>query len=176
MATIATFTISFRDAKNKTGKMQYYLNLDDYGAFNGDTLLDAHDYLQEVVKRVNEITKGVIVRCSLCIDIDLPSGLRTTAEPDSDVEEGARFIFPVTAYDTFFKSVIPTFDHARFPEGRKTIDPVTGDTDVRSLILMLIQPDIAPDWSPDYGGISDNRGVPLPDSALPVITKVFKPR
>lgn len=172
---VATFTISIRDAKNKPAYLKYYIDLSPTGGFGGfnGVLEDAVEYLQEVATRVNAVIRGAITDLSLSIKIDLPGGLRAFAELDSDVEEGALFLYQPPD-KAAFSNTIPTFDHSLFPPN--SINLYYGDEPtVNDLVYLLIQSDEANDWPAEYGGITNSRGEQLVFNAAPQIKKMFKP-
>jgi hypothetical protein len=169
---IGKLTITIRDAKARTSRMIYHLNMIEFGGFSGDTLADLQDWINEVVLRLDALIIGVIDSVDLSLSLDLPSGLDPFALSTSDVEEKAYFDFPATANGgAAFANSIPTFNHAKFPPG-VTQMAWDADPDVAYLAPLLFQPDIAIDWTPEYGGIADNRGIAV--KGEPLIYKRFK--
>lgn len=174
MAPIAIFTMTIRDAKNKPGQLRYYIDLSPAGGFGGfnGVLEDAIFYLQEIALRVNNVIRGAVTDLSLTISLDLPVGLRAFAELDSDVEEGALFIYNQPG-EAVFQNTIPTFDHALFPPNSINLHYATEET-VRDLVELMLYSTEAADWPAEYGGITNSRGISLDLASGPIIKKTFK--
>lgn len=168
---LATFTMTIRDAKNKSGYVRYIIDLDDATWNTNDQILtDATAYLQEVASRTNELIRGAITDLSLTLSLGLPGGIRASPELDADVEETATFTYEQPGIP-IFKNSIPTFDHAKFPTGSIDLAPGS-DADVSYLVNLLVNSTEALDWAGEYGGITNSRGDVL--DLLPRIKKTFK--
>jgi hypothetical protein len=80
------------------------------------------------------IIKGQIVDIGVGIGLQV-SGLPALPDPDSDVEEGARFSFRTVA-DFITGHRIPTFDESKIVSGTANVD--TADTDVAAWVDHMI--------------------------------------
>lgn len=86
---------------------------------------------------IDALIKGRLVDVSVGIKIALStlSGIKTTADADSDVEEGARFSFR-TAIGGLTGFRIPTFDEAFMVSGSPLVD--VADATVDALVQRVI--------------------------------------
>lgn len=86
---------------------------------------------------IDALIKGRLVDVAVGIKIALSSlsGIKTVADPDSDVEEGARFQFS-TAIDSLTGFRLPTFDEAFMVAGTALVD--TADATVDALVQRVI--------------------------------------
>lgn len=85
---------------------------------------------------INNLITGKIVQAGIGLAVDLSSAtIRATADPNSDVEEGARFSWrSAVGGTTQFR--IPTFDEALFLAGTKQVD--TADTAVDAFVQRIL--------------------------------------
>lgn len=119
---------SIQDNKAATSTME--INVPDSFA-----LANVIDFAADMALLINAVITGAIRRIGVGILITLPGGLRTTPDPDSDVEEGARFQFLTAGgFPTSFR--IPTFDEDFIQAGTRAVD--TADTAVATLVTAMI--------------------------------------
>lgn len=116
-----TISLSIKDAKGNQGTTEFNFPSDyDFD----DVVL----FAQQAATRINALIKGAITRISLGYAVDLPAGLTATPDPNSDVEEGARFQFKTE--NGFYTAMrIPTFDEALLISGTKNVDLTDADVD-----------------------------------------------
>lgn len=121
-------TISIKDAKGAEAKTSF--NFPSTYAFD-DVIL----FAAQQAERIGKLIKGRIVRATVSQDADLTAvTVPTTADPDSDVEEGAYFQFG-TAGGFTTSQRIPTFDESKFISGTKLVDLT--DTDVDDYVTVM---------------------------------------
>lgn len=113
-------------------------------------------FATEMAKIIDQLIGGRITRIGIAFVIDLPGSLKSNPQPDSDVEEGARFQFR-TAGGFFTGFRLPTFLES-FILPRTDAVKVT-DANVASLIAAM-QNGIDVDPSPTQQFIApcDKRG------------------
>jgi hypothetical protein len=125
----AFLVYSVQDAKGKisTVKINFPSNVDigQVASFAGDT-----------ATMINNIIKGRIVDAGIGLAVDLSGAtIRSAPDPDSDVEEGARFQFEAASGAiTGFR--LPTFDEAKLVAGTKNVD--LADTDVDTFVDRIL--------------------------------------
>jgi len=83
--------------------------------------LDVTLFATALAPMIDSLIKGRITRVGVCATLPLPGTLKGTADPTSDVEEGARFQF-ITAngYPTAMR--LPTFDEQFIIAGTTEVD------------------------------------------------------
>lgn len=117
-----TLVLTIEDGKTKQSQM--LLNVTSTSA---DT--DVEDQL-EVARQtqllVDSCIGGQIVRCGLILDVDLDAGIKTTPDVDSDIEEGALFIWSSeNGHNT--KARIPTFLESKIINTLRIVDLTDAD-------------------------------------------------
>jgi len=116
MAVSVLFTI--RDEKGARSLVEIYLP-------SATTIALAQDFVTAVAPLLEALITGAIERVGICVSGTLPGGLRASPLANSDVEEGARFIF--TSAGGYTTSVrIPTFDDTLILEGTNIVDSDAG--------------------------------------------------
>lgn len=85
---------------------------------------------------VNNLIKGRITEAGIGLTVDLSGAtIRSAPDPDSDVEEGARFSWnSAVGAVTGFR--LPTFDEAKMIAGTRNVD--LADTDVDTFVDRII--------------------------------------
>ena len=118
----ANLVITLRDGKGL--ESQIILNIT---SVNGTTDIAAQIGTAELMQSlVDSITTGQIVRCGLIFDLDLVGGLKSAPNANSDIEEGAQFIWrSSTGHNT--ASRIPTFDEDKIVTATRSVDLSDGD-------------------------------------------------
>ena len=112
MAVSVLFTV--RDDKGAKSLVEHYLP-------DASTLADASAWIAAAAPVIDTLIKGVIERAGVCVSVALPGGLRTDPLQDSDVEEGARFIFgSVGGYTTSVR--LPTFNEGYLQANSNLVD------------------------------------------------------
>lgn len=137
---------SIQDAKGKisTTKLNFPVNV-DIGVLQ--------TFAASTATMINNIIKGKIVDAGIGIAVDLSSAtIRATPDPNSDVEEGARFSWN-SAVGAITSFRLPTFDEAFLVDGTKVVD--TADATVDAFVDRITegQTVVATNVSP-----SDDRG------------------
>lgn len=116
MAVSVLFTI--RDAKDARSLVEFYLP-------DATTIADAQTWITAAAPLLNALITGAIERVGVCLSAALPGGLRASPLANSDVEEGAKFIFNSTGgYQTSVR--IPTFDETHMVAGSTQVDTTAG--------------------------------------------------
>lgn len=137
---------SIKDAKGATSTTQlnFPVNVD---------IAVLQTFAQTTATMINSLIKGKIIDAGIGLAVDLSGAtIRATPDPNSDVEEGARFNWrSLIGAPTNFR--LPTFDEAFMLAGTQQVD--TADTDVAAFIARILegQTVVATNVSP-----SDDRG------------------
>jgi hypothetical protein len=152
MADVYVVTFTVQDAKGYQATFRLNTPRSEYGNVSGDSLQELTEYLEEVAIRLSEVVRGAIVSCKVSIPIDV-SAIKPTAEPGSDVEEGA--LFAINRYTRF---VVPAFNHELLPEAGSISPLSVYPVELYDFVWFLLQPEDDTEWPAEYGGISDNRG------------------
>lgn len=130
MASLAAglvLTIEDRKGKKSTTIIHLPPNLPNLGRYQAI----AGNWMDSV----DRVIKGRIVYAGITFGMELEGGIRTEADPLSDVEEGARFVFnTLNGYKTQFR--IPTFDETKIIEGTREVNLT--DADVETLLENVI--------------------------------------
>jgi hypothetical protein len=92
-------------------------------------------FLGNVAGFMDAIIKGRITNISLGLGVDLPGGLKATADALSDVEEVGRFLFASDGGGTV-RMQLPTIDEAKVLTGTATLD--TADADVAAFVTEMV--------------------------------------
>jgi len=144
-----TLVLTIEDGKGSQSQMLFNIT-------NTSTDTDIQDQL-EVARQsqllIDSCIGGQIVRCGLIVDVDLDAGIKTTPDIDSDVEEGAQFIWKSeTNHNTGTR--IPTFLESKINNTLRTVDMT--DADVIALNDAII--DGIEVTAPRVIEFQDNRG------------------
>lgn len=121
---------------------------------SGNTdLSDQLEVARQVQLLVDPLIAGKIVRCGLIVDVDLDGALNDIADVNSDVEEGAQFIWKSeNGHNT--QTRIPTFLESKINNTFKTVD--LSDSDVQDFNNAVIDGiDVSPPRTIEF---QDNRG------------------
>lgn len=170
MTEVVQVLFGIQDADNDKGSVLYYSVIDPYFTVLGGQYLDALKfYYQEVALRLDKIIMGKITSIKITIDCELPDGIKTVADIYSDVQEEALFSFPKQGASGHFQHHVPTFNHGIFGQKKKVF--YTEDPDVEYYAALLFNSANAPDWTGEYGAITDYRGVEV--TTPPTLTKKF---
>jgi hypothetical protein len=123
-----TVLYSVRDGKGATSTTE--LNLPD-----SITLDNARIFAAEMGKLIDNLITGAIVRIGLVLSVDLPSGIATNPDENSDVEEGARFQW--RTQNGFYSGMrLPTFDEANIVAGSRDVDQAASP--VAAFVLAML--------------------------------------
>lgn len=148
---MATWTVTFtvRDEKNQTSRVQLYL---PYGPIT-QPQDDPVEFAQEFATRLDSVISGRVEAINLTLSADLPAGIKAAPTLDSDVEEGALFIYR-TAGGYTVKQRIPTILESMINPGGGA--DFIGSVDLADLSTMMTQPgDLPSNWTigpTDYRG------------------------
>ena len=77
---------------------------------------------------VDALIKGYIIRAGLVVDVPLIGGIKTSADVDADLEEGAKFIWRAST-DFTAENRLPTFNESKLIVGTRQVDLLDGDVD-----------------------------------------------
>jgi hypothetical protein len=125
---IVSAFISIMDAPGSESVVRFHVpNNSEIGNFK--------TFAQNVAGFIDALIKGKITNVSIGIGVDLPGGIKSTADALADVEEGARFIFNAANGGTF-RMRLPTFDEAKMTTGTDLVN--TADTDVAAFLTEMI--------------------------------------
>lgn len=113
---------SVQDAKNKVSTFQIKFPI------NSDIAV-LQDFVITTATMVNNLIKGKIISAGIALIVDLAGAtIRATPDPDSDVEEGAKFLWnAASGAITGFR--LPTFDEAKLSAGSNAVDLTDADVD-----------------------------------------------
>lgn len=118
---VSTLNFAIRDGKGAKSTIGIYLPDDQ-------TLVSVQEFVDLFAPIIDDITDGVIDGVSLSVGMVLPAGLAASAGANSDVEEGARFIFASEGgYRTSVR--IPTFPETKILAGSRNVSLVDVDVD-----------------------------------------------
>lgn len=138
MPLTAVFTI--RDGKGARSTVEININV--------ATIANAQSFVTAMAPLLDAVILGVIERVGICAVATLPGGLRAVPDSDSDVEEGARFVYnSVGGYKTSVR--LPTFNEAMMLSGSQRVDQ--SDTDVLAFNTAMTDP-LATFSASDYRG------------------------
>jgi hypothetical protein len=145
---LSTITYTIVDGKGKKSSMQVTVKHPDD---NADPAASPIQYAASLAELLDPLITGRIAAINVTSRVALPGTLKTMAELNSDVEEGAKFIFR-TAGGFTLPMRVPTFDEAlTLPDG--TVDITVSVSDFSA---MLTQPEELPaNWVIDP---CDSRG------------------
>jgi len=119
-----TITISVRDGKGATSKIEFTLP--------GTLLLAAVEaFVQTFLVTLDAVIGGVIYATTATYSFSLPGALKDTPDADSDVEEGALFVWSSAGGYTA-RNRIPTFLESKIVAGSRLVN--TADSDVTNLV------------------------------------------
>lgn len=174
-------TVTIRDAKEQASSVIYYFDPADFPDYNPFEMQigPVVEYLQELVKRMDAFILGSVPHISLALNVDLPVGIKTEPELNSDVEEKALFKFRgrniVIGEDVFearnYNQHVPTFDHSRFGDQKQI--QASDDAEISYYTDLVTASTEAEDWS-TAGNLVDYRGTDVANISDPIIEKKFK--
>ena len=125
---IVSAFVTIRDAPGSESIVRWHMpNNTEIGTFQ--------TFIQHTVTLIDAIVKGKVMNVSIGIGVDLPGGLKSAPDANSDVEEGARFIFNALNGGSF-RVRLPTFDEAKFSSGTDLVN--TADTDVAAFVTQMV--------------------------------------
>lgn len=128
MATSISLIYSVKDAKNESSTFEVHIP-------SATSLANATIFAQQMALLIAPLLKGFISRIGIVFSVALPGGIATTADADSDVEEGARLQARTAGgFNTGFR--LATFDEAFIAPGGTAVD--TEDEDVAALVAAMI--------------------------------------
>lgn len=120
MSRPTTLVLTIRDGKS--AESQILLNVED----GGEDITNQIAAAIEAQELIDTIIGGAIVRCGLIVDIDLSGAIKTIPDVDSDIEEGAVFIWRSSSgHNT--KARIPTFLESLITSPLQHADLTDGD-------------------------------------------------
>jgi hypothetical protein len=120
---------TIKDAKGKTSTQ--LLNFPD-----STDITVLKTFVSSTATMINNIIKGKIVEAGIGLSVDISGAtIRATPDPDSDVEEGARFSWR-TAVNSLTRFRLPTFDEAKLVSGTTQVD--TADSDISAFTARII--------------------------------------
>ncbi|MFQ3645667.1 MAG: hypothetical protein SNJ83_10680 [Aggregatilineales bacterium] len=126
MVWTASYTIE--DAKGKASTLE--VNFETAVTFD-----NARRAAQRIAQLINPLIGGAIRKINITYSVGLPSGLRTTPETNSDVEEGARFQF-LTENGFYTGMRVPTFSEAALVANSTEVDQT--NTNVQAFVNALV--------------------------------------
>lgn len=87
---------------------------------------DVEIFAAQMAALIDTVIEGYISRIGIVYQVALPGGIKSAANANSDVEEGARFQFRTV--NGFFSGLrLATFSEALIVAGSKDVDTVNGD-------------------------------------------------
>lgn len=125
----AFLTYTVKDAKGKPSVVKinfpYAVDIGQVASFAVDT-----------ATMINNLITGRITDAAVGLSVDLSGAtIRSAPDPDSDVEEGARFMWnAASGAVTGFR--LPTFDEAKMLSGTRNVD--TADSDVSTFTARIL--------------------------------------
>lgn len=122
MADASTLNITIEDGKGATSIMSVNSEVFDDADLTGGKTYES--WADNMLQDIRPLLKGAIRKASWIIPVTLDFG-PDTPDPDSDVEEGAHFLF-ITAGGYTTKIRVPTFDEALLIAGSTLVDLAAG--------------------------------------------------
>jgi hypothetical protein len=125
----AFLTYTVKDAKGKTSPItiNFPANVD---------IGQVASFAVDTATMINNFIKGKIVNAGIGLMVDISGAtIRATPDPNSDVEEGARFSFK-SALGVLTNMRIPTFDEAQIVSGTQQVD--AGNATVDPFVQRII--------------------------------------
>jgi len=116
MPVNVTYTVE--DGTGRTSLMEF--NMDD-----GATIAEYADVVDQLRPLIQAVITGSITAASLNIPVALTGGV--AAAVNSDVEEGALFIWNTNELGVFPRNRLPTFDEAKIIPGTRLVDGADAD-------------------------------------------------
>lgn len=105
---------SMRDAKGLVSRTLVHIP-------SATTLANATTYAQDLGEVIDAVIGGSIESIDICIGIALPGGIKATPDTDTDVEEGAVFVYK-DADGRTFRQRLPTFLESLVEAGTRQVD------------------------------------------------------
>lgn len=158
MGIIPYFLITIMDGKGQISTMKHYCERFDYNDYaTGDaTNTPWHEsMLDNLLQDIEPIIDGEIIDAKFVWPVGFDFTPQT-ADPDSDVEEGAVFTWEtVNGYKTTTR--VPTFKESLMISGTADVDLTAGP--VQDYVNTILDgPDAVPGINEDRFNITDNRG------------------
>lgn len=135
MPAFFTFNVSIQDGilpKPHTSTVSINFQGGETLAWNADNLQDVSDWLLPII---DDMIDGKIVSASWNYVPALVGGLKADADVNSDVEEGALFMFQ-SLYPYKTRVRIPTFKESQMLESSKQVD--VANTEVAAFIAAMV--------------------------------------
>lgn len=134
-------SILVRDAKRKLRPVNLHVNNDSVDDFS-----ETVEFVQEYALAVDSMITGQIVDINISQAVPLPAGLKTVPSVNSDVQEGALFVWLTGGKPYPVRQRIPTFDETLMQPGTRFVD--LDDAAVIAFRLLTIEPIETPaEWS-----------------------------
>ena len=103
------------------------------------TVGDITDYAGAFLPLLDAVINGKIEAAGVCLAVSLPGGLKAAPINNTDVQQGAQFLFRAGAYPVRLR--VPTFKPTMFVAGSKTVDITDADVlNFRNAILNGLTP------------------------------------
>jgi hypothetical protein len=113
---LSTITFTIQDAKSAKSRLQVIV---EHPEFIDDAREDPADYASAFAQLLDPLITGKIVDIGVTRSVALPSGIKTVAAQESDVEDGAIFLWRTEA-DSTVSMRVATFDEQYYvPRSRK---------------------------------------------------------
>lgn len=132
MAIATTITMTVRDAKTALSTVSFYVPVATEEA-------DVDEYAQSAATYVDALIGGQIIKVQVTRQVDI-SGLGLQAQPNAntDVEEGAKFIFGTALPGVTREIRLPTINEVIFTPGSQVVDLTNAD--VISFVDHMVDP------------------------------------
>ena len=85
------------------------------------TLANATAYAQDVAEVIDAVIGGKLESIDVCIGVSLPGGIKITPDANTDIEEGALFVYE-DADGRIFRQRLPTFLESLIETGTRQVD------------------------------------------------------
>lgn len=119
---------TIRDGKGLTSRTLVHLP-------SATTLANATTYAGAFASAMDDVIGGKIESIDICIGIALPGGLKADPGADSDVEEGAVFVYE-DAVGRIFRQRLPTFLESLIEAGTRQVD--NSDVNVQAVTDLIV--------------------------------------
>jgi hypothetical protein len=119
MALPVKLQYTIRDGKGLVSRTLIHLP-------SATTLANATTYAQAFASAMDDVISGKVESIDICVGVALPGGLKSDPDADSDIEEGAKFIYE-DAVGRIYSQRLPTFLESLILPGTRQVDNTSVD-------------------------------------------------
>jgi hypothetical protein len=128
MALPVKLQYTIRDGKGLTSRTLVHLP-------SATSLANATTYAQAFASALDDVIGGKIESVDICVGVALPGGLKADPNADSDIEEGAVFVYE-DSVGRVFRQRLPTFLETLILTGTRQVD--NSNVDVQAVTDLIV--------------------------------------